>query len=64
MSTSVEVEERGVDLLRSLAKEHPDVYTCALKIARYFEGTWKWICNEEEILYLMLHIFRLLERTE
>lgn len=64
LSTSVEVEERGVDLLRSLAKEHPDVYTCALKIARYFEGTWKWRCNEEEILYLMLHIFRLLERTE
>lgn len=64
LSTSVEVEERGVDLLRSLAKEHPDVYTCALKISHYFEGTWKWKCNEEEILYLMLHIFRLLERVE
>lgn len=64
LSASVELEERGTDLLRSLAKEHPDVYTCALQISRYFAGTWKWKCNDEEVLYLMLHIFRLLDRAE
>lgn len=47
-------------MLNTLAKEYPQIYTCALSITNYFRGTWGWNCNKDETLYLMLHINRLL----
>ena len=45
-------------ILRTLAKENPEAYMCAGKITDYFRKTWGLKCNEEEKLYLMLHIAR------
>ena len=47
-------------MLKTLAKEYPQIYTCALAITDYFRGTWGWNCSQDETLYLMLHINRLL----
>lgn len=63
LSSSNQVVERGASMLRTLAKEYPDIYNCALQIAGYFEGTWGWKCNEEETLYLMLHIHRVQQKN-
>lgn len=53
-------EDKNSEMLRLLAKEYPDVYQCAFKITNYLKNTWKWDCNNDETLYLMLHINRLL----
>lgn len=51
-------DEGGSSMLRTIAREYPDVYACALKVADYFKTAWGWTCSQEEILYLMLHINR------
>lgn len=58
LQSSKQVEEQGVSMLKTLAYEYPEIYNCALQVVNYFEGTWGWKCNEEETLYLMLHIHR------
>lgn len=56
-------ESGTADMLRSLAREYPDIYTCALAVADYFKEQHGWVCSKEEVLYLMLHIHRVHERT-
>lgn len=58
---NVEKEEKNSKMLNTLAKEYPDIYQCAFKITNYLKNTWKWNCNNDEVLYLMLHINRLLD---
>lgn len=58
------VEEQGTGMLKSIAKNYPGNYICAQKIADYFQQNWQWVCNNEEKLYLMLHIYRIQEKTE
>ncbi len=55
-----ESEVKNGMMLKTLAREYPDIYECALRITRYFQGTWGWNCSKDETLYLMLHINRLL----
>ena len=31
-----------------------------IELSNYLKNTWKWDCNNDETLYLMLHINRLL----
>lgn len=50
-------------MLPTLAKEYPEVYRCALAVAEYLRGAFGWECNQEEILYLMLHINRMWEKA-
>lgn len=57
-------EAHGAEMLRPIAREYPDIYTCALKVAKYFKGTWGWQCSDEEIVYLMMHIHRVWKRTQ
>lgn len=47
-------------LLKSLKAQCPDTYKCFKKIDCYFKNTLKWDYNEEDQLYLMVHINRLL----
>ena len=55
-----EGEVKNGMMLKTLAKEYPDIYECAYKITQYFIKTWEYECNSDETLYLMLHINRLL----
>lgn len=54
----------GGEMLKTLAREYPDVYLCAKKVAKYLETKWGWECSREEVMYLMLHIGRLREKSE
>ena len=53
-----QIEESGINLLGNIVREYPEAYECALKIARYLETEYGWICNKEEVLYLIIHIVR------
>lgn len=56
-----ESEVKNSMMLKTLAKEYPDIYQCAFRITNYFKNTWGYNCNNDETLYLMLHINRLLK---
>lgn len=64
LETNQPNETGTADMLRTLAREYPDVYTCARSVADYFQKEHGWVCSKEEILYLMMHIQRVKERAE
>lgn len=47
---------------RTLMQEYPDVYRCAFKVMEYFKVKWNWQCNDDEIVYLVMHIHRVKSR--
>ncbi|MEG0469662.1 PRD domain-containing protein [Amedibacillus sp. YH-ame6] len=51
-------------LYSSMKKECPDTYACAQSIKEYILKHLKWELNQEELLYLMLHINRLCSRED
>lgn len=57
-------EKCGGSMLRSVAREYPDIYACAQKVSAYLSSEHGWTCNEEETLFLMLHINRVRESDE
>lgn len=57
-------EKCGGSMLRSVAREYPDIYACAQKVSAYLFSEHGWTCNEEETLFLMLHINRVRESDE
>lgn len=58
-----QVPEGGGKMLASLALEYPDTYLCAKAVSDYLTAKWSWKCSKEEVMYLMLHIGRLREKT-
>lgn len=63
LSSGAVVEKRDDAMLRSLARTYPDIYTCALKVTDYLKGTWGWDCGNNELVYLILHIYRVYQRA-
>lgn len=53
------IHTENIKLFKELIKEFPDTYDCVNKINEYFTKSMNWKLNEEEILYLVLHINRL-----
>ena len=64
LSTGKQVEDQGVGLLGQMRREYPEVYACAKKVVEYFASTWDWRCNDEELLYLILHIYRVQQKND
>lgn len=60
----VQFSSLNQEMFEPLKKECPEIYECAEMIKDYLEETEKIELNEEEILYLMLHINRLRARED
>lgn len=63
LASGKQVENRISGMLVQMKRECPGAYLCAREIAEYFRNTWSWSCNDEELLYLTLHISRLQEKN-
>ena len=63
LASGKQVDNLDSRMLRTLAREYPMVYLCAHKVSDHLKDTYNWACNDEEILYLMLHINRIQEKT-
>ncbi len=50
--------------LRQLALQYPDVYSCTLKVRDHLSIHSKQRCNQDELLYLFMHINRLKQRDK
>lgn len=51
-------------MVTTLAKEYPEIYRCALAVADHLKKEFSRECNQEEIMYLMLHINRMWEKVD
>lgn len=58
------IASENIQLYTSLKNGCPDVYKCARKINEYLHSVYSFTFNEEELLYLMLHINRLYVRED
>ena len=57
-----EVAQTSNDELFEIMREKiPEAHECAVKIKRYIEKYYDYVVNNEEIMYLMLHINRLVQ---
>ncbi len=56
------IESKNEQIFDSIRDEFPESFVCAEKIAKYLEKSIKMLLNNEEKLYLMLHINRLCSR--
>lgn len=64
LETGEPCEEQMGDMARTMKREYPKHYECAMKVAAYFYNTWGWKCTEDEQLYLMIHIQRVTSKTK
>ena len=58
----VVIHTSNLKMFEKMKEEYVDVYQCVLKIKEYFEKILNWQLNDEELLYLMLHINRFYSR--
>lgn len=63
-SDGITVSSSNIKMFDTLKKQYPDVYNCSMLICDYFENKLKIGLNEEELLYLMLHINRICSRED
>jgi beta-glucoside operon transcriptional antiterminator len=60
----IDISSENNKLLNSISNEFPGAYTCALNMKDYLNKKLSLSINEEEILYLMLHLNRLCARED
>ena len=58
LSAGVAMEQGSGKMLDELSREYPAVYHCACTVAQDIEQHHGWHCSCDEVLYLMLHIYR------
>ena len=58
------IESENQTIFDELRKSYPDSYACSLRITEYLKEELKKEINDEEILYLVIHINRLISRIE
>ena len=63
LSNDSQISSDNKKLFEELSQKYPDSCNCALKIRKYLEKQLEMKISEEEILYLIIHINRLLSRT-
>lgn len=51
-------------LLSYLIKEYPEVYKTILTICDFFKNTFEYNLNDDEIVYLLIHVNRLYSRQD
>lgn len=58
------ISSENTKLFESIKDEFPDTYLCVREIKEYLKTEIGWEPNDEELLYLMLHVNRLCSRED
>ncbi|HIG0358555.1 TPA: PRD domain-containing protein [Clostridium sporogenes] len=58
----INVSSENKNIFFAMKEQYLDIYKCVNEINKYFINTLNWDLNEEELLYLMLHINRICSR--
>ena len=56
-----EIREDNLELYEELKREYPKTYECACRIQTYMENEFHEKCSKDEVLYLMIHLNRLVQ---
>lgn len=59
-----EFSGQNEELFEMMSKQYPDVYACVLKINDYLYHEYQSNCSMDELLYLMIHINRLIHQNK
>lgn len=62
LAAGAAMEQGSGKMLDELSREYPAVYHCACTVAQNIEQRHGWHCSRDEVLYLMLHIYRVQSR--
>ena len=62
LSAGVAMEQGSGKMLDELSLEYPAIYHCACAVAQGIEQRHGWHCSRDEVLYLMMHIYRVQNR--
>lgn len=62
--TGMQISSENLKLLKSVINEYPDTYQVVLKIKDYLKQSLNFDLEEEELLYLILHVNRLCVRED
>lgn len=62
LSCGQSMQQGSGELLTELAAEYPAAYRCAQRAADAIHTSHGWTCTRDEVLYLMLHIYRVQSR--
>lgn len=62
LSSGKVMEQGNGKMLSELSAEYPATYRCAQAVAKEIEQRHGWHCSSDEVLYLMLHIYRVQNR--
>lgn len=57
-----EESSRNSSLFQQAAADFPEVYLCVTKISAFLRAEYGWTCSNEELLYLMMHVNRLVSQ--
>lgn len=60
----VSISTHNRQLFEDVKRSFPDIHDCVEDISKYFWDALHWKLNDEELLYLMLHINRLCTRED
>ena len=63
LMSGTQSETGSGSMVKMLANDYPKTYICAKKIAAFLQKQENWCCNDEELLYLMLHINRVCQKN-
>lgn len=63
LRSGTQMENQVNTMRRALVREYPDIYRCTYKVTEYFRTEWNWQCTDDEVVYLMMHIQRVRDRT-
>lgn len=64
LQNGVQTDNVSRSLRNTLMREYPDIYACAQKVVRYLKDTYGWECNDDEVVYLIMHIQRVYDREQ
>lgn len=54
------VESRNIALFRQIVADFPEAHGCAEAVRRHLRWSYGWRCTDEEVIYLVMYINRLL----
>ena len=52
------------ELIDPIKENHPEVYNCSVEIVKLIEDSLNIACTEDEILYLMIHVYRIINNQK
>lgn len=58
--TNKQNKDESTEFLQLAANSHPEAYDCASKVKLYIEKNYSYPVNEDEIIYLTMHIHRVI----